>query len=52
MTALYVMHGGLTLLDENEKPIGFDNCLTLLGFCAEWYREQGYDDDHIKQFIR
>lgn len=52
MTALYIMHGGLTSLDQNDKPIAVDNCLTLLGYCAEWYRDNGFGDEHIKQFIR
>ncbi len=42
MTALYEVHGGLTILDENEKPIAVDNYLTLLGYCAEWYRDNGF----------
>ena len=52
MTALYVMHGGLTILDENDKPVAVDNCLTLLGYCAEWYRDDGFGEDYVKQFIR
>ena len=50
--AFFVMTGGLTSLDENDKPIQVDNCLTLLGYCDEWYRANGFGDDYIKQFIR
>src|SRR3546814_19086926 len=41
MMAFYVMHGGLTSLDENDKPIQVDNCLTLLGACRSEERRVG-----------
>lgn len=52
MMAFYVMHGGLTTLDENDQPIRVDNCLTLLAACDEYYRANGFGEDHIKRFIR
>lgn len=50
--AFYVMHGGLTLLDEDDKPTHVDNCLTLLEACDEYYRANGFGADYVKQFIR
>lgn len=52
MTALYVMHGGIVLMDKDDKPIGYDNCLSLLAYCDQWYRDHGMGADYIKQFIR
>jgi 2,4'-dihydroxyacetophenone dioxygenase len=52
MMALYVMHGGLTIVDENDQPKAYDNCLTLLAYCDQWYRDHGMGEDYIKQFIR
>ncbi len=50
--AFYVMHGGLTSLDENDNPLRVDNCLTLLAACDEYYRANGFGDDYVKQFVR
>lgn len=52
VTALFVMHGGLISVDENDKPIAYDNCLSLLGYCDQWYRDHGLGEDYVKQFIR
>jgi len=52
MMALYVMHGGLVSVDENDKPIAYDNCMSLLTYCDQWYRDHGMGEDYIKQFIR
>ena len=50
--AFYVTHGGLTSLDENDKPIRVDNALTMVAACDEYYRANGFGEDYIKQFIR
>jgi hypothetical protein len=51
-TALFIMHGGMVMFDDDDKPIGHENCLSLLGYCDQWYRDHGMGEDYIKQFIR
>lgn len=50
--ALYIMHGGLVSLDENDNPIHSENCLSLLGYCDQYYRDNGFGEDYVKRFIR
>jgi len=52
MTAIFIMHGGLVLFDADDKPTGYQNVLSLLGECDQYYREQGLGEDYVKQFIR
>ncbi len=52
MSAFYVMHGGLTSLDADGKTIGYDNVVTLLDYCDNYYRELGMGPDYIRQFVR
>jgi 2,4'-dihydroxyacetophenone dioxygenase len=52
MTAVFIMHGGMVIVDEDDKPIGYENCLSLLGYCDQYYRDQGLGEDFVKQFIR
>lgn len=52
MTAFYVMHGGLTALDDQGNAIGYDNAATLLDYCARYYRSIGMPDSYIDQFVR
>jgi quercetin dioxygenase-like cupin family protein len=52
MTSFYVMHGGLTSVDDNGKTIGYDNVLTLLDYCDKYYRDLGLGADYIRQFVR
>ena len=50
--AFYVMHGGLTSLDDDDRPTRVDNVLTLLAACDEYYQANGFGKDYVKQFIR
>ncbi len=52
MMAFFVMHGGLTSVGEDDKPIRVDNVLTLLEACDQHYRSIGLGPDFIKQYIR
>lgn len=52
MTGFYVMHGGLTSVDENGKAIHYDNAVTLLDYCDAYYRHIGLGPDYIRQFLR
>ena len=52
MTGLFIMHGGLIHVGDNDETIGHDNCLSLLGYCDQWYRDHGMGADYVKQFVR
>lgn len=52
MTAFFVMHGGLTTIDEDGNATGCENVVSLLEYCNRYYRDIGMPANYIDQFVR
>ncbi|WP_257624909.1 2,4'-dihydroxyacetophenone dioxygenase family protein [Variovorax boronicumulans] len=52
MITFFIVQGGLIKVDDDGKPVGYDNSLTKIALCERWYAQCGLGIDHVQRFVR
>ena len=52
MVTFFVVQGGLVKVDEGGRPCGWENALTKIELCEQWYEQCGLGRKFVEQYVR
>jgi 2,4'-dihydroxyacetophenone dioxygenase len=52
MITFFVVHGGLVKIDQQRRPVGYENALTKIELCERWYERCGLGAGFVQRYVR
>jgi hypothetical protein len=52
MVTFFVVQGGLVKVDDGGRPCGWENALTKIELCEQWYEQCGLGREFVEQYVR